>query len=130
MSEPTPYSPPNAPLSGKPPALPDRDPHGSLGAGIGLFFLCLVGGGVIGAGIMYASSVLDASGGISGFTLPMAMALPWLAMVVLGVRLARKGKSRTALGILVGFGIFVAIVVLLVAACFGLMSNLNLGNMH
>ena len=54
--------------------------------------------------------------------------LPWLAALVLGLWLASRGRTRTALGILVGFGILVAVVLLLVAACFGIMSGL--GGMH
>lgn len=127
MSEQSPYSPPQAPLSGKPPPLPGRDPRGSLAAGIGLFFLCLIGGGIVTSGIIYAAMMLDA-GGIGGIVSSLAMGLPWLLMLALGVWLLRKGKSRTALGVLVGFGICTAVVLLLVAACFGLMRGL--GNMH
>lgn len=122
----TPHSLPRVPPPHRPAAA--SNPGGSLGAGIGWFFGCLVGAGIAGTGIMYLSSVMDPTGRIAEFSAPFAMALPWLAMIVLAIRLARAGKPRTALGILLGFGIFVALILLLVAACFGLFGGL--GNMH
>ena len=124
----TPYSPPQAPLSGRPPAASGPDPRGSLAAGIGLFFLCLVGGGIAAwvLRIFVLAAVPAWTYADLMFVIPML--LPWGAALVLGLWLASRGRTRTALGILVGFGILVAVLLLLVAACFGIMSAF--GGMH
>jgi hypothetical protein len=44
-------------------------------------------------------------------------------MIVLIVHFGKKNQSRTALGIGVGIGSIIGVVLLLVAACFGLLSN-------
>jgi len=124
----TPYKPPQAPLSGRRPVASDPDPRGSLAAGIGLFFLCLVGGGIASwiVRAVVVAAVPDWSYATAMFAIPAL--LPWLAALVLGLWLASRGRTRTALGILVGFGILVAVSLLLVAACFGIVSGL--GGMH
>ena len=121
----TPYSPPQAPLSGRSIAPSGPDPRGSLGAGIGLFFLCLVGGGVAAwvLHILIVAAVPEWSYAGPMFVIPSL--LPWAAALVLGLWLASRGRTRTALGILVGFGLLVATALLLVAACFGIMSSLR-----
>jgi len=121
--EQTPYSPPK---STQPPPLPDRsgrDSRGSLGAGIGLFFACLVGGWVL-ASILQAAIVTAApklAYATSMFVFPLL--LPWVVALVLGLWLASRGRTRTALGMLVGLGLLGALVLLLVAACFGLLAG-------
>lgn len=126
----TPYSPPDAP----PPRNErpsDRNPHGSLGAGIGLFFASLVGGAIAGMllrDIMLAMAAMSDSGWLSFRTLSVVpMTMPWIAALVLGIWLASRGRTRTALGMLVGLGILVALVLLLVAACFGLIAGGGIG---
>jgi hypothetical protein len=41
-----------------------------------------------------------------------------------------RDKSRTGTGLLLGLLAFVAVAILLVAACFGLFFNGNFGNMY
>lgn len=118
-----PYSPPRAPLSGRPPVAPDPDPRGSLAAGIGWFFACLIGGGIV-AWVLYMAVVAAVpEWRYAGPMIVIPALLPWLAALALGIWLAGRGRTRTALGILVGFGILVAVVLLLVAACFGIVAS-------
>jgi hypothetical protein len=123
--EQTPYTPPQAPLSGRPQMPAGPDPRGSLGAGIGLFFACLVGGAIAGwiLRIVILAAVPDWTYAGPMFAIPAL--LPWLAALVLGLWLASRGRTRTALGILVGFGLLVAAILLLVAACFGIAAGLG-----
>lgn len=121
--EQTPYSPPRAPLSGRPPVAPDPDPRGSLAAGIGWFFACLIGGGIVAWILRIAMVAAVPEWRHAGAMVAIPALLPWLAALVLGIWLASAGRTRTALGILVGFGILVAVTLLLVAACFGIMAS-------
>ena len=121
--EQTPYSPPRAPLSGRPPVVPAPDPRGSLAAGIGWFFACLVGGSIVAWVLHIAIVAAVPEWRYAGPMFAIPALLPWLAALVLGIRLASVGRTRTALGILVGFGGLVAVVLLLVAACFGIIAS-------
>jgi len=96
---------------------------GSLGAGIAIAWGCFIGGYVV------AGFLLGAIGSIAS---PLAVAMwplmalaPWILMIVFAVRLAGRGQSRTAKGIGVGVASILGVVLLLVAACFGLLSNAN-----
>jgi hypothetical protein len=123
--EQTPYTPPRASLSGRPPARPGADPRGSLGAGIGLFFACLVGGGIVAWILRIAIMAAVPDWAYAGPMFVVPALLPWAAALVLGLWLASRGRTRTALGILVGFGLLVAVVLLLVAACFGIVAGMG-----
>lgn len=120
-----PYDPPKAPLSGRAPAPRERDPRGSLGAGIGLFFACLVGGGIVAWILRLAILAAVPDWTYAGPMFVVPALLPWLAALALGLWLASRGRKRTALGILVGFGLLVAVVLLLVAACFGIVAGMG-----
>src|SRR5690606_16912590 len=98
----TPYSPPDAappPRNGRP---SEPDPRGSLGLGIGLFFASLVGGAIAGMllrDIMITMAAMSDSDWLSFRTLSVVpMAVPWVAALVLGIWLALRGRTRTALG--------------------------------
>lgn len=113
----TPYSPPAAPVQ------QPADEKGSLGAGIAIAWACLIGGYVV-CGV-FVSAVASIAGSAAAAFAPLLALAPWVAMIVLIIRLSGKGKSRTALGIGVGMGSIVGVGLLLVAACFGLLSNTN-----
>ncbi|WP_242107631.1 hypothetical protein [Luteimonas aquatica] len=120
----TPYTPPQSPIGG-PQARPPADARGSLGIGIALFFACLVGGAAVAfllrIVLMAALLQWDSTGpGPTIVLVVIPLLLPWLAVAWLAVHLVRRGQTRSALGLLVGFGILAAIVLLLVAACFSL----------
>jgi len=107
---------------------PAADPgKGSLGAGIALAWACLIGGYFVVSvmsGIVF--SVLN--GATSGFGAMIAILLallPWLAMIWLIVHFRKTDQPRTALGVGVGIASIFGVLLLLVAACFGLLSNAN-----
>ena len=105
------YAPPRAALRHR---LPDDPRRGSLVAGIGLFFLCLLVSGLITyvGGRLLAAAIPDV---IYPRSVPvMAAVLPWPAAFVLGIGLVIKDRTRTALGMLIGFGILAAILLALV----------------
>jgi len=57
--------------------------------------------------------------------------LPLLAPIALMIWFASQDKPRSAIGVLLAFGSLIALVLLLVAACFGLLVfNGGFGNMH
>jgi len=101
-------------LPPRPPATDDTPPTGprSLAAGIGLAWLVMVGGELL---ILVSGRLSIIAGGV---LLPPAAILVW--GIVLMVRGDRLGK-----GLLLGLASILAVTLLLVAACFGLMSNLN-----
>ena len=109
-----------------PPAPPVPNPAGSLGLGIGLAWACLIGGYV--AVAMIAGIIFEVAGGGSQAAALLAvltMLLPWVGMIALIVYFAKNGKPRTALGVGVGIGSIIGVLLLLIAACFGLLSNTN-----
>jgi len=65
----------------------------------------------------------NAFDGIDSGTGTLLLALPWLGMIGLMVWFAANGRPRSALGVLLGIGTIVAVALLLVAACFGLLSS-------
>lgn len=94
-----------------PPLPPESTPSaGSLAAGIGLAWLIVVAGEIL--------AFMTRSSG--------ALWLPPLALIVWAVVLLIQGKSRTGKGMFLGLLSIVAVLLLLVAACFGLMSNFHM----
>lgn len=56
--------------------------------------------------------------------------LPPLVIVIWAIVLMSGNKSRTGKGMLLGLLSIIAVLLLLVAACFGLLSNANFAGMH
>jgi len=107
---------------------PAADPgKGSLGAGIALAWACLIGGYFVVSvlsGIVF--SVLNGANSSFGAMIAILLALlPWLAMIWLIVHFRKTDQPRTALGVGVGIASIFGVLLLLVAACFGLLSNAN-----
>jgi len=102
--------PPSSPPNGK-------AAQGSLAAGIGLAWLVMVAGEILVA--ITGSFLIGAFGG---------MLLPPLAILVWGIILINQGKSRTGKGMLLGLLSIAAVLLLLVAACFGILSGLDAGD--
>ncbi|MGG6462915.1 hypothetical protein [Solilutibacter silvestris] len=122
-----PYQPPagNAP----PPA--DDGNEGSVGAGIAICLaLMLLGGPALGVVLRLLMSLLSAAG-INLYSLmwlPIGLG-PILLPVIAGIWFTRKGLRKTAKGVWLGFAIAIGLVLLLVAACFGILAGNGL-NIH
>lgn len=114
MSTPTPV---------EPQASPPSPANGSLGAGIAIAWACLIGG-YFAVGMLVTAIGQIAPSAAAGFAMLLVL-VPWILMIVFAVRASQRGQSRTALGIGVGFASILGVALLLVAACFGLLSNAN-----
>lgn len=101
---PRPPEPP-APAAPKP-----QDGQGSLLGGIGLAWAIMIGGSLI-VGPISVSLWL----------------VPPVAIVIIAVVFLTNGKTRTGRGMLLGLASIVAVVLLLVAACFGLLMHGGMG---
>ena len=115
------------PTQPAPPTQPNANPGGSLGSGIAIAWACLIGGYIVVS--VLASGIFRVINGVNsdlGVILAALMCLlPWIVMIALIVHFAKKNQSRTALGIGVGIASIIGVLLLLVAACFGLLSNTN-----
>src|SRR5215471_2678091 len=100
--------------------------RGSLALGVVLAWACLIGGYfVVGVFVSAIGSLIRGGSDFVTLIALLSCLAPWIAMLVLAIWFAKKGEPRTALGIGVGVGSIVGILLLLVAACFGLMSGTN-----
>ena len=121
MSTPEPISPP--------PTSPQPADNGSLLAGFLLGWAAMIAGVVVN-GLLWS---LQSSLGLPGTNIVFLGlgSLPLVAMIALAIWFSSRGKSRSTLGVLMAFGSMIGLVLLLVAACFGLIAaNGGLGNMH
>lgn len=100
------------PTDGLNPKEPSKD-NGSLGLGIGLAWVIAV----IGTPLCLAIQANDIIGG----RVALLWLLPFLLIVILAIVQYWKGKPRTGLGFILGLISMIAVVLLLVAACFGMM---------
>jgi hypothetical protein len=104
-----------------PPPIQSTPHTGSLGLGIGLAWVCLIGGYTVSSAIAGAMMQL-APQDIRNTLVIFAVLLPWLLMISLIVWMVGRGQTRTAAGIGVGIASIFGVALLLVAACFGLFS--------
>ena len=95
---------------------PGQQGQGSLLLGVACAWGILIGGYAL------VGALLGIGNGNDG-AIVLLLALPWLGMLALIVWLAATGRSRSALGIVVGIGTIIGVGLLLVAACFGLLAN-------
>jgi hypothetical protein len=125
MNNPDPTPPPQPPQPPQP--QPPAD-NGSLLAGFLLGWAAMIAGVVVN-GLFWA---LQSSLGLPGVGVLFlgVGSMPLVAMIVLAIWFANRGKSRSAAGVLLAFGSMVALVLLLVAACFGILATGGFGNMH
>lgn len=89
--------------------------NGSLAAGVGQAWLIMIVGEVV---LPLCMSMTNNLGAILGSTL-----LPPLAILVWGLVLLNGDKPRRGKGMLLGLLSIAAVLLLLVAACFGLVSD-------
>lgn len=85
--------------------------------GIGLAWAIAILGNLLGAAIIGSLYSYAARGSWIAALLP----LPYLLIILLAIYLYRKGKPRTGLGLMLGLLSMIAVALLLVAACFGMM---------
>lgn len=105
---------------------PPAENRGSLGLGIGLAWACLIAGYTVSSvlvGALYRVAAYPAGDAL----IILGVLLPWLLMIALIIWLVRRGQPRTAAGVGVGIASILGVALLLVAACFGLLSS---GNFH
>lgn len=107
-----------------PPPVPNAprpaDPRGSLVLGVIMAWGTLIGGYVV---VALLAGMLPSSSDVAPYV--VLMLLPWIAMVALALGLTRKGKPRTAKGVLIGIASIFGVGLLLLAACFGLLTTSN-----
>ena len=116
---------PETPAQPVPPGPQATDPKkGSLGAGIALAWACLIGGYFV-VGVLSSIVFSVANSGFSALIAILLFLVPWAAMIWLIVHFRKTDQPRTALGIGVGMASIIGVLLLLVAACFGLLSNTN-----
>lgn len=98
-----------------PPPLPTdtHPPERALGAGIARAWLVMIIG----------EFLIGVTGNIS--LILGGMLLPPLTILIWGIVALTRGDKRLGKGLLLGLASIFAVVLLLVAACFGLVSNLN-----
>lgn len=111
MNNPTPVPPPPPPV---------RNPRGSLGIGVAWAWAMLVGGYVV---VMLVASAFAGTDNAGVYV--VLLVLPWIGLVALIGWFLQRGQPRTAAGVAIGIGSILAVALLLVAACFGLLSNTN-----
>lgn len=98
-----------------PPAAPQPPDRGSLPLGFALgWAVPIVGYICVGTLAGMASS---------GSFILLLLCLPWIATAWLIVHFYTSGKPRTGKGMLIGLAAMVAAILLLVAACFSLLSS-------
>jgi hypothetical protein len=112
-----PNLPPSAPSAASGPLPVQEAPRGSLLKGFLLAWLILI--------LAEPSAFMLVTKIGAG-----AAVIPPLAIIVIGIVLKVRDRSRTGTGLLLGLLAFVAVAILLVAACFGLFFNGNFDNMH
>ena len=118
---PEPYRPPRSPVA-------EKNPKGSLLKGLVLGWVVVVGGylvlGAIAAGLG-SLGAFDSSNSAGEMLLVLLGAAPWLGLIAWLVYYAAQGETRTAAGFALAIASMVAVAVLLVAACFALLSGAN-----
>jgi hypothetical protein len=114
---PPPQPPRPGPRAPKPP-----DPRGSLGLGIGLAWACLIGGYTI-VGFLTTGIYTLVSSDIRDVVAIGLVLLPWVMMIGLIIWLATTGSPRTAAGVGLGIASIFGVVLLLLAACFGILGT-------
>ena len=115
------YSPPGAPLK-----QPPGEDRGSLLIGFLLGWATLIGSWIILAVVWgVLSSMLRGQTDWVPLIAGLTALLPFAATIALLVSYLIKGKTRTAGGVGLALASLFALVLLLVAACFGLLAHSN-----
>ena len=112
---------------GQTPPPVDAPDKGSLLIGFLLGWATMIGSSVhAGAAVAVAGAMTNWNSAV-GLIISAAGLLPIACLIGLIIWYAQQGKSRSALGVVAAFGSLLALCLLLVAACFGLISGTNFG---
>lgn len=106
---------------------PPKD-QGSIAAGFGIGWLCMLIGGVIAALLTGAAGMVsqfESARPLLAVVLLFIGLLPLLMPIAAMIHFGRRGRSKTVKGVLFALLSALALLVLLVAACFGLLMNAN-----
>jgi hypothetical protein len=106
----------NMPIAPPPPP----DPRGSLLVGFLIAWGALIGGYIAAVSLMAAAAPM--AGGADGFFIMLGLS-PWALIIGFIIWFANLGKTQTAKGVAIGLASIVAILLLLIAACFSLFSG-------
>jgi hypothetical protein len=113
----------NDPTPSMPPPTPPVVSTDSLLQGFLIAWGAVIGG-YIGGSVLFGA--IASGGGIgAGVMLIVLLLGPWALGIWLIVHFSRQGKPRTAKGVALGLASVFAVVLLLVSACFALLSNTN-----
>jgi hypothetical protein len=114
---------PSAPTP--PPAEPDR---GSILVGFFVGWGVLIASCIVVGGAMAGFGAIMGWNPVFGILTQLIGFLPIASLIGLIIWYAQRGKTRSALGVAATFGSLVALAILLVAACFGMLATS--GNWH
>jgi hypothetical protein len=101
--------------------MPPQGDRGSMIVGFLIAWAVLIVGHVALWAVFFVGQGFD--GSMSGVATLALGALPWVGIVALIVYFAVVGKPRTAAGVALGLASMVALLLLLIAACFALFAS-------
>lgn len=108
-------------------ATPDVPDKGSLLIGFLVGWGVMIGSTVVVGLVLVGANSVMSWNPVFMLISQLAGLLPLASLIGLIIWYAQKGKSRSALGVVAAFGSLIALCLLLVAACFGLMAGTNFG---
>jgi glucan phosphoethanolaminetransferase (alkaline phosphatase superfamily) len=94
---------------------------GSALAGFGIGWAIMAGGGLLTSiGITVLQEFMSYNSELAQALIMILLTLPLVILIAAMVWFGKKGKSKIVKGIAAAFGSLVALILLLVAACFGM----------
>lgn len=106
----------------------DAPDKGSLLIGFLVGWVAMIASTVVAGAVMVGVGALMQFGSAFSVIPAIISLLPMGSLIGLIIWYAQQGKTRSALGVAAAFGSLLALCLLLVAACFGLMSGSNFGH--
>ncbi|MEZ5465199.1 MAG: hypothetical protein R3F22_08275 [Lysobacteraceae bacterium] len=107
-----------------------QEKQGSIAAGFAVGWTCMIAGGIV-AGLIIATigmlTQYESTSTLVNAMLLLAGLLPLIAPLAAAIYFWRWHEKRTALGVLYAIFAAIALILLLMAACFGLLA---MGSFH
>ena len=114
----------NEQLTPTPNAAPTPSPpRASIWPGFWLAWAALIGGYTVIVSLLATFASMFRGGGVPDEAWILIGLSPWLLIIGLIVWFATTGKPQMAKGVAIGLAAILGLVVLLFAACFGILSN-------